>query len=111
MTSKIDYESISNTPDQFIKAGYTHQFLAEPSGLYCAPLGLRLAPDEFDVVEVHDFDGGLSLKDGYVVYLISSIVGIKGTLMLAVSDVYSENMSFEMAQKLRMNPYGEWICS
>ena len=51
----IDYESLSNTLDQFAKEAYQFEFQAEPSGLYCARLDLRLAPDEFDVANVYRF--------------------------------------------------------
>jgi len=107
----IDYESLSNTLDQFAKEAYQFEFQAEPSGLYCARLDLRLAPDEFDVADVYRFRETAPDYVEQVLFLISSFVGIKGTLVLAVNDVYAENMSFEMAQKLRTDPYGEWICS
>jgi hypothetical protein len=111
MTGMIDYESLCNTLDHFAKTAYPFEFQAESSGLYCAHLDLRLAPDEFDIAEVYHFGETASRQEEHVLYLISSLPGLKGTLVLAAADVYSDNMSFEMAQKLRTHPYGEWICS
>jgi hypothetical protein len=107
----IDYESLSNTLNHFAKGSYPFEFQAEPSGLYCARLNLRLTPDEFDVAETYRFRETDPAYIEQALFLISSFIGIKGTLVLTVDDVYTENMSFEMAQKLRTDPYGEWICS
>lgn len=107
----IDYGSLTNTLDYFTSTTYPFEFRAEPSGLYCDRLDLRLTPEEFDVVDAYHFNEAASGSEEHVLYLISSLPGLQGTLMLAASDVYSENMSFEMAQKLRTHPYGEWICS
>ena len=107
----VDYESLSRTRDHFAKRIYPFEFQVETSALYCARLDLRVAPDEFDIEGVYHFDGPAARKGDRVLYLISSLQGVNGTLVLAAADVYSENMSFEMAHKLRTHPYGEWICS
>lgn len=111
MTGIIDYHSLTRTLHQLASSAYSVEFEAEPSGLYCARLDLRLSPEEFDIVAVYYFDAGASRKGQDVLYLVSSLPGIQGTLVLAMSDIYSEGMSFEMALKLRTDPYGEWICS
>jgi len=100
----IDYESLERTLDHFAKTIYPFEFQVEISALYCARLELRLTPDEFEVEAVYHFDE-VSL------YLISSLPGVSGTVVLSSTEVYSEGMSFEMAGKLRTHPYGEWICS
>lgn len=105
----IDYESLDNTLKHFSKNGYPFEFQAEPCGLYCERLDRRLAPDEFDIIEVYHF--GETGEPEQLLYLLASSTGMKGTLVLTSAQVYSENMTFGMAQKLRVHPYGEWICS
>lgn len=107
----IDYASLSNALHHFSRKSYASEFEAESACLYCRRLDLRVTPEEFDVVDVHRFDETASRKGEHLLYLISSLAGIRGTLVLAAEDVYLENMTFEMAQKLRIHPYGEWICS
>lgn len=107
----IDYESLERTLNYFSMTAYQFEFRAEHSGLYCTRLKLRLAPEEFDIVEAYHFDETASRQEEHVLYLISSLPGVNGTLVLPATAVYSEDMSFEMAQKLRTHPYGEWICS
>lgn len=111
MTSKIDYESLEKTLDHFAKTRYPFEFQVETSALFCARLDLRLTPEEFDIEEAYQFDEADFRQEEHILYLISSLPGVKGTLVLAMSAVYSEDMSFGMALKLRTHPYGEWICS
>lgn len=106
-----DQDSLTRVPDQLTKVAYPFEFRMEPSGLYCARLKLRLAPDEFDIVDAWYSDQSASGDGEQVLFFISSLPGVMGTLVLATRDIYSENMTFEMAVKLRTHPYGEWICS
>ncbi|HEX7014818.1 MAG TPA: hypothetical protein VF191_04855 [Cyclobacteriaceae bacterium] len=106
----IDYTSLSRTLDHLTKAGYTVEFQLQQSGLYCPDLDSRLTPDEFDVMSVYHFNQPLG-EEERILYVISSLPGLLGTLVLTTSEAYSEGMTFEMAGKLRTHPYGEWICS
>lgn len=111
MTGIIDYQSLTRSLGNLARTAYPFEFEVEHSGLYCARRNLRLAPDEFDVDAAYYFDDEAPGHGKEVLYLISSLPGIQGTLVLAVNDIYSESMTFEMALKLRTHPYGEWICS
>lgn len=111
MTGIIDYRSLTRSLDNLARTSYAFEFGVEHSGLYCVRLDLRLAPDEFDIDAAYYFDDDASGHGSDALYLISSLPGIQGTLVLAVDDIYSKNMTFEMALKLRTHPYGEWICS
>src|SRR5262245_2754786 len=102
----IDYNSLWNTLEHFVTLGHRFEFKAERSGVTCGPLDLKLNTDEFDIVDVFHFPGTEAGQLEQVLFIISTSIGIKGTLILASKDVYAENMSFEMAVKLRMHPYG-----
>jgi len=105
----IDYSSLSRTLDHFRVAGYPLEFQLQASNLYCPDLDVRVIPEEFDVVSVFHFSE--SPEEERTLYLISSLPGLLGTLVLTSNELYAEGMSFEMAGKLRTSPYGEWICS
>ena len=111
MYAQLTTESLSDTLAYLIGIGYPLEFALEPSYLYCPLLDLKLAPEEFDVREVYYFDKNTPREDEQLIYVISSSTRIKGTMVLTRRDAYAENMSFEMALKLRTHPYGEWICS
>jgi hypothetical protein len=109
MDGNIDYQSLDKTLRFFINSGFRLHFVREPSGLYCPEEDLRLAPDEFSMINIYHFQEGTSVEE--ILFLVATYTGARGTLVLPIDDVYDDNMSFEMAQKLRIHPFGEWICS
>lgn len=96
-----NYQSLVDALADLKKRGYVADFEIEPTCLYCGELNLRLQPEEFRVNEIYRFEENSSPDDNSVIYAISSSAGVKGTLVDACG-MYAENMSFEMAQKLRM---------
>jgi hypothetical protein len=99
-----DYQSLVDALYDLKSRGYEADFEIQPNCLYCGELDLRVQPEEFMVDEIHRFEENSSPDDNSVLYAISSSAGVKGTLVDAYG-VYAENMSFEMAQKLRMHPF------
>ena len=95
-----DYETLSEAVDDLQKRGYTQDFNLKPHCLQCVSLKLELRPEDFDVDEVHRFEGMSSTDDNSVIYAISSSEGIKGILVDAYG-VYAENISEQMRKKLR----------
>ena len=66
----------------------------------CNALKLKLHPEDFDVDQVHRFEGMSSTDDNSILYAISSKKGVKGLLVDAYG-VYAENISEAMRKKLR----------
>lgn len=95
-----NYESLIDALDDLRKRGYEADFATQTVCLYCGDLDLRLNPEEFNVDEVHRFEGNSNPDDAAVVYAISSSTGVKGTLVDGYG-AYSENLSFDMAKKLQ----------
>ena len=95
-----DYETLSEAVDDLQKRGYTQDFNLKPHCLQCVSLKLELRPEDFDVDEVHRFEGMSSTDDNSVIYAISSSEGIKGILVDAYG-LYAENISEQMRKKLR----------
>jgi hypothetical protein len=81
--------------------GYTKYFEMEFSTIYCGLLDLRLTPEKFTVDEIYRFEENSNPDDSSVLYVISTDIGIKGTLVDAYG-VYAENLSFDMANKLQI---------
>lgn len=82
------------------KKGYTYDFNLCVGHVKCNALKLKLHPEDFDVDEIHRFEGMSSTDDNSVLYAISSKKGIKGLLVDAYG-VYAENISDPMRKKLR----------
>lgn len=99
-----NYESLVDALSDLQKRGYDADFGIDTNCLYCADLDLRLNPEEFNVDEVYRFEGDSSPDDNAVLYAISSSTGVKGTLIDGYG-AYSDNMSFEMAKKLKMTTH------
>lgn len=93
------YESLIDALNDLRERGYLADFAVDNVCLYCGELDIRLNPEEFEVDEFYRFEGESSPDDSAVIYAITSSTGLKGTLIDAYG-AYSENMSFEMAQKL-----------
>jgi hypothetical protein len=60
-------------------------------------------PGEFEIVEVHRFEGDTDPADEAVVYAIQSKHGEKGVLVNAFG-VYSDRVSDELIEKLKVLP-------
>ena len=95
-----NYDTLSEAVQDLQRRGYTYDFNLRPHCLECASLKLELDPEDFEVDEIHRFEGMSSTDDNSILYSISSKNGIKGTLVDAYG-VYAENISEEMRKKLR----------
>lgn len=95
------YDTLSEAVNDLKKRGYIQDFNLESNCINCHQLDLQLHPEHFTVDEYYRFEGASNPDDNSIVYAISSHEGAKGVLVDAYG-VYSENMSDEMARKLRV---------
>lgn len=82
--------------------GYEEDFNLRPYCLECPRLQLELGAGEFEVDEVHRFEGASNPSDNSVIYAISSDHGVKGVLV-DVYGTYADSVTPEMAQKLKID--------
>ena len=83
--------------------GYTTNFNIAFDKLMCSENKTCLNPNEFEIVEVHRFEGNSNPADEDVVYAVESINGnIKGVITSAFG-MYADNTSTEMIRKLSMH--------
>lgn len=97
-----NFRSSSEALDDLRQRGFTVDFDLQPHCLHCAAMELELHPDEFQITEVHRFEGPSDPDYNEVVYGIEGPNGIKGVLMDAYG-VYANPLSTAMLAKLRVS--------
>lgn len=100
-----NYNTVSEAINGLIQRGYTRDFNAwEGKGcLSCHPSGNALSPEEFEIDEVHRFEGQTDPGDEMILYAISSAgLQIKGILLSAYG-MYEEQRTSGIVQKLLFN--------
>ena len=94
-----NYSSLSDALNDLKKRGYTEDFNLKPTCLECPSLKLQLHPEKFSVDEFYRFEGMSNPDDNSIVFAISSVDGVKGTLVDAYG-MYAENLNSAMIEKL-----------
>jgi hypothetical protein len=77
------YDTLSEAVNGLKQRGYTIDFNIDADSLVCKKTPVSLAPDEFEITEVHRFEGNTDPADEAVVYAIESKHGQKGVLVNA----------------------------
>jgi hypothetical protein len=96
-----NYSTLSEAVNDLQKRGYTTDFKLCNDGLECPMLDLKLHPDDFEIMEVHHFDGMTDPADEAIVYAIESKDGkIKGMLINGYG-IYTDSLSDMMLKKLK----------
>lgn len=95
------YESLVDGLDDLKARGYTNDFNIADNCLECKPLSLVLSPDDFEVVEVHRFEGMTDPDDQSILFAIEAKQGFKGTLVNGYG-LYSDPVSDALMSKLNI---------
>jgi len=94
------YDTLVEATNDLKKRGFEHDFNLERDRLYCKRLKSYYHPKEFEIKEVHRFEGMTNPGDNSVVYALETSNHDKGILVDAYG-VYSEALSQEMVDKLK----------
>lgn len=97
----ISYDTVSEAVNGLKQRGYNIDFNVEYDCIVCHDTPLSLLPNEFEITEVHRFEGDTDPADEAVVYAIESKHGEKGVLVNAFG-IYSDSVSDELIEKLKM---------
>lgn len=98
-----NYETVVAALEGLKAKGYTIDFNLSFDKLNCATTGICLNPDEFEITEVHRFEGDTNPDDQDVVYAVESKDGkTKGTITSAYG-AYADDVSPEMLRKLAIH--------
>jgi hypothetical protein len=85
---------------QHLKAKeFTAEFTLQNNCLQLDNTGIRLFPDDFEIVEVYRFEGNSDPADETVLYAIESKDKRKKGIVVAAYGMYSEAASEEMIKK------------
>ncbi|MEO7307084.1 MAG: phosphoribosylpyrophosphate synthetase [Ferruginibacter sp.] len=97
------YDTVVGALNGLKARGYTTNFNIAFDKIMCSETQACLNPNEFEIVEVHRFEGNSNPADEDVVYAVESINGkMKGVISSAFG-LYADSVSTEMIRKLSMN--------
>ena len=96
-----NYDTLSEAVNDLVKQGYTYNFNLKPDCIECAESNLSIHPDEFEVDEIHRFEGPTDPGDENILLAISSDkYKIKGLLVNAFG-MYGDSFSGQLIEKLK----------
>lgn len=96
----IAYDTLSEAVNGLKKRGFVTDFNLEENCLVCH--GDKFDIADFEIVELHRFEGNTDPSDEAIVYAIESVKGTKGILVSGYG-ISAEGISAEMAKKLSMH--------
>lgn len=97
------YDTVTEAANGLKERGYNIDFNIAFDKLICTDNNIGLQPDEFEIVEVHRYEGDSNPDDEDVVYAVESKQGnIKGIITSAFG-LYADPVSNKIIQKLSMH--------
>jgi len=94
------YDTLSEAVNDLVKRGYTNNFNLKNDCISCVENEINIHPEEFDIDEVHRFEGDTDPGDENVLFAISSAkYKLKGLLVNAFG-VYADSFSSALMSKL-----------
>lgn len=96
-----DFDTLVEALQSLKKEGYQYDFNLLGTCLHCKELDLNINATEFEVEEIHRFEGDSNPADSSILYVISTSGGVKGTMVDAYG-VYSGEIDPAILQKLKM---------
>lgn len=97
------YDTVVQALQGLKERGFTLNLNMDFDKLRCHENGLCLNPAEFEVVEVHRFEGDTNPSDEDVVYAIASKDGQHKGVFTSAYGLYADSVSTEMLQKLTIH--------
>ena len=98
-----NYDTVTGALNGLKAKGYTLDFNIRFDKIICKENNYCLNPHEFDIIEVHRFEGDTNPSDEDIVYAVQSKNGkIKGVITSAYG-MYADSISNEMIQKLSIH--------
>ena len=94
-----NFDTLSQAMNSLKEKGYKIEFSVSGNQIISEKDDLNLKPEDFDIDEVHRFEGMTNPGDMSILYAISSNTGKKGLLVDAYG-TYSNEISPELAKKL-----------
>jgi hypothetical protein len=96
----IAYDTVTEAVSGLKKRGYSIDFNLEFDQLICHKTAISLRPRDFEITEMHRFEGMTDPADEAVVFAIEGKDGTKGILVDGFGPS-AETLDEEMVKKLR----------
>jgi hypothetical protein len=96
------YETLSEAVNDLQKRGYRFNFNIKSDCVHCVENEINIHPDEFEIDEVHRFEGMNDPGDSNVLYAISSAKNNVKGLLVSAYGIYADTFSAEMIEKLQI---------
>lgn len=96
-----NYESLAEALKDLNRCGYVADFTTDHICLYSHEFDIRLDPEDFHIDEVYEFERNAGRDAGKIVYAITSVTGVKGTLV-GSTGTYIATINAQMSRKLRL---------
>lgn len=98
-----NYDTVTGALNGLKAKGYTLDFNISFDKIICKETNYCLNLHEFEIIEVHRFEGDTNPSDEDIVYAVQSKDGkIKGVITSAYG-MYADSISNEMIQKLSIH--------
>lgn len=98
-----NYDTVTEAVAGLKAKGYTIDFNIAFDKLVCSDNKICLPPDEFEIVEVHRFEGDSNPDDEDVVYAVESKDGKLKGIITSAFGMYADPVSNKIIQKLSMH--------
>lgn len=100
----MNYDTLSEAITDLQKRGYSEDLNLQSDCVECKALDYKMYVDEFEIDEMHRFEGDSSPDNSSILFAISSdSFNLKGLLVDAYG-VYANPLSTDMIQKLKFKP-------
>ena len=95
-----NYDTLSEAVNDLVSRGYVYNFNLKNDCITCVENEINIHPEDFNIDEVHRFEGNTDPGDENVLFAISSDKNnIKGLLVNAFG-MYADSFSSEIMSKL-----------
>ena len=98
-----NYDTVTDAVKGLKERGYTVDFNVAFDKLICSDNKICLQPDEFEIIEVHRFEGDSNPDDEDVVYAVKSKDGKHKGVITSAFGLYADPVSNKIIQKLSMH--------
>lgn len=102
-----NYDTVTEALTALKTKGYTMDFNIAFDKLICHENNFCLNPHEFEITEVHRFEGATDPGDEAVVYAVESKDGKMKGVLTGAYGMYADTISTDMLKKLSMHPYSK----
>ena len=96
-----DFDTLVEALQSLKAEGYQYDFNLISNGLHCKELDLKVGAADFQVEEIHRFEGDSNPDDSSILYVLSTSDGVKGTMVDAYG-AYSGEIDPRILEKLKM---------